>query len=438
MKKYFFIYLLIFPTLIFLYNCSLKNNTKDITIAFQYHKPTEEELNFLSNFDIVVTGNFWEPETVKVLKAKKVKLIYYDWLPAFYYCDNHTSWEEMLYQNRNFWILDPQDSAPDPFGEKFSCRDFFYDMANEQLLTARVDHIISEIKTNQYDGVFFDWGSGWQSIEENKLNFIIDEFNKRHPGIDYNDEIMKFIKKLKEKGILVILNGGFRSDRAKLDTYADFDIVESMFTTTECNSKYEIYTFQEGIQSVCDTWFNNVESCISLSISLPDRAKSANPDIRFLFLNYAFPFYMPSGERTILEGKSYRIYEKTVDRQAIFYALSCSYMGNSIGFVNGFDVSLDYVMNDIYNFRIGKPVSSITKLKDGIYIRYFSKGFIVVSGSDAEIKIAVPEDVNRIFDIYEKKSLNVENNKLILQLSSQLYPSGLKHPIGRIYLYEHR
>ncbi len=438
MKKYFFIYLLILTALVFLYNCSIRKNSRDISIAFQYHKPTQEELNFLSNFDIVVTGNFWEPETVKLLKSKKIKLVYYDWLPAFYYCNNHDSWQEMLYQNRNFWILDPQESDPDPYGKKFSCRDFFYDMANNELIVARVDHIISEIKANQYDGVFFDWGSGWQSLKENKLNFVMDEFNKRHPGIDYNNETIKFLKKLKEKGILVILNGGFRSDGAKLDTYADIDIVESMFTTTECNNNYEIYTFPEGIQYVCDTWYNNIENCISLATSLPEKAKSANSDIKFLFLNYAFPFYMPSGERTILEGRSYRIYEKTVDRQAIFYALSCSYMGNSTGFVNGFDVSLDYVMDDIYKFRLGKPVSSIVKLTDGVYIRYFSKGFVVLSDSDVELKIAVPDNIYRVFDLYEKKSLNVENNKLMIQLSSQLYPSGLRHPIGRLYLYEYR
>lgn len=113
-------------------------------------------------------------------------------------------------------------------------------------------------------------------------------------------------------------------------------------------------------------------------------------------------------------------------------------MGNSIGFVNGFDVSLDYVMDDIYKFRLGKPVSSIVKLKDSVYLRYFSKGFVVVSDSDSNIKIAVPDNIYRVFDLYEKKSLNVESNKLIIQLSSQLYPSGSKHPIGRIYLYEYR
>lgn len=439
MKKYFFAYLLILLIFIFLHNCSVKNNAKDITIAFQYHNPTQQELNFLSNFNIVVTGNFWDPDIVKFLKSKKVKLIYYEWLPAFYYCNNHTSWEEMLYQNRNFWILDPEESSPDPFGKKFDCKDFFYDMANNDLITARVDHIVSEIKANQYDGVFFDWASGWQSLEENKLTFIMEEFNRRHPGIDYNERVISFIKKLKEKGILIFLNSGFKSSGAKLDAYADFDIIESMFTTTECNNNYfEIYMFPEGIQSACDTWYANVENCISLATSLPNKAKSVNPDIQFLFLNYAFPFYMPSGEKTILEGKSYRIYEKAVDRQAIFYALSCSHMGNSIGFVNGFDVSLDYVIDDIYNYRLGKSMSSVVKLIDGVYIKYFSKGFVVVSDSDAEVKIAVPDNVYRVFDLYEKKFLNIDGNKIRIQLTSQLYPSGKKHPIGRIYLYEYR
>ena len=421
--------------------CSLSQPNPDIPeqkIAFNYTKLSQDDLNFLSRFDIIVTSHFPDDETVKRLKSKKIKLIHYDWLPGIYHCTHHDDWEEMVYQNRFLWALDPQDSDPNPMGEKYGCMDLFYDMGNDDLIDVRVDHIVSIIKTNHYDGVFFDWGSGWDAFKENRYDFLIEAFKKRHPDINYNDKVNEFIKRLKDKGLFIMMNRGFRSDHSQLDRYVDVDVIESMFTTTECNNvSYEIFIASTGLTKACDTWFNTVSRSIDLATKLPNQARSANRNIQFLFLNYAFPYYKETRGRTKIDDIEYILYEESTDRQALFYSLACSYMGESSGFTAGPNVGLQHVKDDVYFYQLGRAESDIQKIKDDVYMRYFSRGIVVVSGEETTLEIVLPKGINKIFDLYNKKIENITHNKVSLKLVSQVYPSGSKHPIGRIYLYEH-
>jgi hypothetical protein len=407
------------------------------TVAFDYHKPDRDDIDFLSHFDIVVTGKLLDADAVKRLKSRKAKLFYYDWLPATYYCKNHDDWEEMIYQKRFSWTLDPGDSDPNPLGERYGCMDLFYDMADEDFADVRADHIAYTVRSHNYDGVFFDWGSGWNAFKEHQYDFLMKEFSKRHPGINYNDKINEFIRRLKKKGLLVVLNGGFRSDGSKLDTYADYDIVESMFTAVNCdNSYYKIFLASGVIEKACDTWFNNTQRAVDLATRLTAEARKANPAIKFLFLNYAFPYFKPTGKSATEGGMEHQIYERTTDRQAIFYALACSYMGNASGFTAGSDVSLAHVKDDVYLHSPGTPVGGVHRTNDSVYVRYFSQGIVVVSDRDATVKISLPQGKSRVFDLYGKKYLESRDNELALSLTSEVYPSGLKHSIGRIYLYD--
>lgn len=410
---------------------------RSVKIAFCYHTLSEEDINYLSHFDIIVTGKFVDEGTAKRLKSHKAKLLYYDWLPAMYYCGHHDDWEELIYQKRFHWTLDPDDSDPNPLGEKYGCMDLFYDMADNELTDARVDHIFHMVQTNKYDGVFFDWGSGWSALKENNYAFLTKEFQKRHPDIKYNEYVKKFLGKIKEKGLLIMLNGGFRSDQAELDSYADFDIVESMFTTTDCHGEgYDIFVESEGVIKACDTWFNNVQRSVELAGQLPAKAQAANPGIKFLFLNYAFPYYRETGRTAKINDKEYKSYERTIDRQVLFYSLACSYIGNSSGFTNSPDVGLEYVKDDVYFRPPGNAVSNPYRINNNVYIRYFSKGVVIVSNTDAKVELSLPEGRKRVFDLYDKKYREIKNNKLMVNLASQVYPSGIKRPIGRIYLYD--
>jgi len=209
-------------------------------IAFSYYPPNSDDCAFLSGFDIVVTHDLLGTKIVRRLKSRGAKVLFYDWLPAFYYCANPTPWQRYVYQNRDRWTLDPDDSAPDPMGKRINCKDFFYDLADADLVEERVEHLAGAAREAGYDGVFFDWGSGWHSLVEQRYDFLTEEYTNRHPAVEYDAAASLFLDKLRKKGLLVILNGGFRSPGARLDAHADADIVESMFTTDQCESEYEI------------------------------------------------------------------------------------------------------------------------------------------------------------------------------------------------------
>ena len=418
-------------------SCSRQQEQDNVTVAFQYFKPSQDEIDFLSRFNVVVTDRFLDAGAVKLLKSKKVKLVHYEWLPASYYCSDHTGWEEMVYQNRNYWTLDPAESDPNPLGDRYGCLDLFYDMADDDMLSARIDHIVAEIQTHQYDGVFFDWGSGWYAFQEHNYQFLMKEFQKRHPGIDYNEKANVFLGKLKENKLLIMVNGGFRSDGSKMDTHADFDVVESMFTTTDCKRSYELYTPMEGLRKSCETTFNTTEASVNLASSLPAKARSVNHGIRFVFLNYAYPYFKDTGKKVRIDSQEFRVYSKAADRQAIYYDLACSYLGGSSGFVSGPEVSLDSVMDNIYFSPIGKAEGEVKKIRSEAYLRYFSQGLVVISQDDTTLEVTLPGSISRVFDLYEGKYQDVKNNKLVVNLASQIYPSGSKHPVGRIYRYEH-
>lgn len=401
-------------------------------VAFDYYPLTGDDVDYLSWFDVIVTHDLQDAETVKALRAGGGKVFFYEWLPAFYYDGNPDSWERRVYRNRETWTLDPDDSDPDPMGERYQCRDFFYDMANRRMIARRIDHLSRLAKKHGYDGIFFDWGSGWHALQEHDYTFLTEEFERRHPNVTYDQGVASFLRGLRRKGLYVILNGGFRSENAQLDRYADADVVESMFTTDECDSPQEIYVEGEGVQEVCDTWFNDVTSSADLAQRLPSRAAAVNPDIRFFFLNYAFPFYRDTG---VTDYTGEKVYERTPDRQAIFYALALSYLGNAGGFTNGPYVSLEDVRDDVYLESLGTATGDPMEIGDTAFLRHFTSGFVVVSDEDMTTDVEIPSGVTAVIDLYDSNRIEVSAGSVDITLTSETYPSGSKHPIGRIYRY---
>lgn len=434
--------ILLFLIILILISCNRSNTIRtdesNPLIAFTYHNIKEEEMDFLSNFDIIVTGDFLDESKVNFFKSRKIKLIYYDWLPAIYYCSKPDDWQMLVYQNRYLWTLDPDNSSPDPMGIKYGCKDYFYDMANEDLINSRLEHIINNLKKYNYDGVFFDWGSGWNTFLENNYDFLINEYKKRHPDKDYDDMVINFLKKLKDHNIFIILNRGFRSERAKLNLYADIDTAESIFTGVECNSRsHNIFVEPHGLLSVQETCFNNVNDSVNLSMNLSQKAKETNPKVKFIFLNYAKPFYYNTGNKIIINNEEFYIYNATVDRQAIFYSLACALISNSISFTCGPDVSLDYVKDDIYFKKLGIPVSKVIQINENVYLRKFSNGLIIIGNDNNIVNIQLPQKIKGIHDLLQNEYIKSDNGIVSITLKSQIYPSGAKYPVGKILIYEY-
>ncbi|MBF0319537.1 MAG: hypothetical protein HQL01_07025 [Nitrospirae bacterium] len=403
-------------------------------VAFDYNKLKKPDIEFLSQFDIVVTGKFADSATVKRLKSRGAKLIFYDWLPALYYCSSgNGEWAQRVYDNKEFWTLDPSDSDPNPMGSRYGCADYFYDMTDEELNEARAQSLAEEVRAHDYDGIFFDWGSGLYDIDERKYTFITDSFQKRHPGMDYDAAAGNFLKRVKDTGLIVILNRGFKSKDAALVKYADIDVVESMFTGAQCGDKQpEINIKNEGKKKVCETWFNTPQKSMKIAGEMLGQARRVNPNAGFVFLNYAFPFYRQTGDTSRPDNA---MYEKLPDRQAIFYSLAVSYIAGASGFTCGDDVNINHVVDDVYFFNIGAPMGEFQNIDNHTYVRYFRNGIAVISGKKNSVELQLAQDVKSLYDVYNKTSLSVSGAKVKVHLESQKYLEAIELPTGRLYKY---
>jgi len=402
-------------------------------IAFDYHPLTEVDLDYLSRFDVVVTHDIADARSVARLKRAGAKLFFYEWLPATYYTKSPGPWERMVYERRQQWTLDPEDDAPDPMGAKFGCKDYFYDMADEELLVQRVDQLVRKARSGGYDGIFFDWGSGWYALQENGFRFATEAFERRHPGVRYDDRVSDFLGRLRSKGLYIALNGAFRSENAQLERQADIDVVESMFTSDECRNPFEALVAGEGIGKVCETSFTPLPRAFEVGTRLSNKARAMNPNVRFMFLDYAMPLYRQT--RANVAGK--KEYAREPDRQALYYALTLSYLSDASGFTCGPDVSLPEQRDDIFFLDLGSPLGPATAKAKESRLRLFTKGFVVAAAHRTRMETPVPAGVRGVWDPYRNKMLAVSGNKVQLELIPDDYPSRAEHPTGRIYLYEY-
>jgi hypothetical protein len=437
-------------------------------IAFDYHPLSDADLDYLSRFDVVVTHDLADPKTVGRLKSAGAKLFFYEWLPGFYYTRAPGPWERRVHRLRRQWTLDPEDNDPDPMGKKFGCKDYFYDMANEELLAQRVEELAAKAKNGGYDGIFFDWGSGWYALKENGYRFATEAFERRHPGIRYDDRVGAFLGMLRAKGLYIALNGAFRSDGAQLDRYADLDIVESMFTSDQCRppeaavaapakagqagqageaaageSRATEAAADEAAAGIagagaadragCQTSFTALPRALELATRLPLKARAVNPGLRFLFLNYALPRHRASGEIRAEE----KVSAKEIDRQALYYGLALSYLGGASGFTCGPDVSLAFTRDAIFLKDLGAPLGPLRSLNNGSYLRLFAKGFVAAGERRTRLEVEVPAGVRYVWDPYLSRKLGVSRGRVQLELTPENHPPETANPMGRIYLYEY-
>jgi hypothetical protein len=322
-------------------------------------------------------------------------------------------------------------------GKRWGCKDFFYDMANTEMVGRRAAHLAKKAKDHGYDGVFFDWGSGWHSLVENGYTFLTDRFRKRHPRAAYDDGVDALLKTLRATGCLIVTNGACRSPGGRLALHADIDIVESMFTADASTPAHEVATSSGETKQACETWFNGVEQAVRLAGELPAIVRSRNPRVRFLFLNYACPFARATGRRRPVAGGTSPIFDLVPDRQAIHYGVAMAYLGNASGFTCGPDVSLSLVRDPVYFARIGAPVDGLVRKGEGTYLRRFTSGLVAVSQKEAVIEAAVPRNVTRVTDLYTGRPVTAVKGRVRLILASERYLSGETKPIGRVFVYEH-
>jgi hypothetical protein len=431
------IILILFIGFIFTPNTYSKESLKKGTIAFDYETPSKSEIEFLSKFKFIVTGEMLQKKKINLLKKNGAKLAYYEWLPADYFCSNdNDSWHKLVLEHLDSWVIDSNKDDPDPMGKKYECRDYFFSFSDD-FIDARVQYLIDNVKKNGYDGLFFDWATGFNEFNDREYRFLIGEFNQKFPYLDYDAQVKKFLKKLKDSGMFIVLNRGFHSINAALDKYADFDVAESVFTTDDEEISKKIFVDNVELIEAFETNYETIDNALYYGEQFLGLAKSANSNIKFLFLNYAHPYYMKTGKTIFFKDKTYNIYKKEVDRQAIFYSEALSYLLGGINFTVGSGVGLNYVKDDVYFYDLGEPLGDYETIKTNTtnaYIRYFKKGIVIVGENSSLISIDAKHH-SCMYDHYNKRYVASQNGNFKIKLISKKYFNNKTQPIGRIFTY---
>lgn len=407
-------------------------------VAFDYSDPDKNDLKFLSNFNVVVTGKIWKKSVVERLKEKGVKLVFYDWLPADYFCKGSVSgWHRVVLKHLKEWVIDSSPRDPDPMGKRYGCKDYFFSFT-DSFIKAKVSHILDVLKKTGYSGVFFDWASGFRAFKSDRsFAFLVREYKRKFNKEDYDLQVLKFLKTLKSKGVLIVLNRGFRSKNAMFDKYADFDVAESVFTTDESDICKDIFIENYGLGRVCETKIENPKMAIRYGEHFVKEARKSNPKICFVFLNYALPFYVKTNKSVFFKGKRFNIYRPTVDRQALLFGEAFAYLVGGISAVCDRSVGLEFVKDKLYSIKLGKPIGKyrIVYCKKGeAYIRFFKKGFSIVGKPDCSLTVKALQHF-RVYDVLNNKIIKSKRGVFVVKLHSQIYFGSTVQPVGDIFLY---
>ncbi len=200
--------------------------------AFHYSAVfSAEEARWYSQFEILVTGGILDREqTARLRVAGAKKLTAYEWTSAFYPGDAVSAtpdWQSAVARHAADWLI--QREAEGGGAAEAGKRALWYDFANPEMINSRVRHLADVLRRERYDGYFFDT-PGSEYLPEP----VRRQFQKRHPGLDYDVGMGGFFAALRRAlppGAIVFTNQAYRHAGVLLP-HADLDLSERCFTAT--------------------------------------------------------------------------------------------------------------------------------------------------------------------------------------------------------------
>ncbi|NPA54432.1 MAG: hypothetical protein GXO21_07175 [Aquificae bacterium] len=417
---------------------------------------SNDSLEWASNFRIVEIGDYLDikPSHIQFLKSKGVEKVFaYEWMPAgYHYIDGEDNpFMAWVYQNREITTLNPNGPFPHCQEMGYSwCEDYYYDLANNEVVDRRISFLKNNTLNKGIDGIFFDWGSGIY-IEEDIYKPMKDRFFQLHPQGDYFQAVSDFYRKLKEEGLSVFTNQGFRKAQYHLPV-VDYDMTESYITTDYSLSKQAWIEYKddqgktvlEKIDIPITAYYPVSEDI--LNGSLEDTAYyidylnslkkqyGGNNFKKFVYVNYVAPDLEKIGEKENLP-----VYKAVVPKNALFFSYA---MGKISGEIVYTEVPLDHSLEriDVYFYDLGEPLEeTYQKIENQKYIRFFSNGFVLAGLWEKQETITISSKNLKngfVYDLYNKNWLKIDNNTLEVQMKP--YFDKLQNkivPIGRVFIY---
>jgi len=409
--------------------------------------PDEAEIAWLSRFAIVHAGGLLDPLPSDVIarlrNAGVHTLLVYDWLPATYhYTDGEsddplTQW---LYDNRDWASLNPDGPFPHCTEEGYDwCEDYYFDLGDETVRQERVDYLVQTVRDLGYDGVFFDWSNS-QFLDEDAFASIREEYESRHPDLPYAEAIGLFYQALREAGLVVQSNQGFRDAEAILPS-VNYDMTESYGTTDETfGAKLRIVG--QGEQEVPQTVYypvsdNPRHGSLRDTLDVIDwleslRVYTGQGYGGVVYMNYAAPEWQPTANP--------HVFRPVTPRNAIYYGYALAQLVGEIGYT---EVPWDHTLerSEVYFYGLGQPVhATYQALPRGGYVRYYTHGLALV-GEWQHPTTLVLRDASIpaqgwAYDPYTQTWLPIREHTIRLTVKPEPDPlTNRMAPLGRIIVY---
>ncbi len=429
-------------------NLNIPKKKGDYTLASPFGD--ESEMNWAKKFNIVELGNVENQDVTYGLLNKKGLLhvthpIAYDWMPAFYYYTEgkNRAFVDWLYKNRNITTLNPEGPFVHCRENHYEwCQDYYYNLANEEVMQKRVNDLLANMKLRGFRGLFFDWASG-RYIEEEAYNPMLQNFKKLHTKQSYFDFVSKFYKKLKDSNIFVVTNQGFRKAEYILPFVA-YDMTES-YITTDVRKKIKIQLTQKGwVDSVMVTNYYPIyedskdirDSLKFIDLLCVYKKKYKKTGFKnFIYLNYLAPEYRKVYESSLL-------YKMVKPKNGIYFSYAMAKLADSMVYAE-IPQNRKLERDEIYFYDLGDVLGKEYEKLDAIegYIRFYEKGFVLVSKAyNKELYLKITSQYlkknTKVYDAYNKRGLKVSQQTITVDLKFQKESFTQKYlPLGRVYLY---
>jgi len=415
--------------------------------AFRYsYEYTPQEMAWLSRFDMVVTGRVMGPEQVLELRAAGCRLLYYEWLPAFYAPaprEPEREFARALLAEHPDWLLNPQEGLYGHSGAAATPA-HYYDMAAPGLSERRVKHLIAKARDNLYDGVFFDTTT-LASVHPTGQQ----TFKQRHPDASYDSLVAEMLDALgkADPELILFSNQGYRQHAHYLP-HVGFDLTESYMTSNAWAPEAEVYIEGEGLAKVKEThvnrWYNPDDLWKSVAhycrelITEPIREHGYSP--RICHLNYGHPRYVPTGATATVDGREHQVFKASLDREAIYYGLACALL---LGHTGYYEASPGVPADDVHFVDMGDPLGESYTFDEerGLAWRLYENGIVAVNDSGAEATLAfeenpLPPGMTGLVDLFTGQEIPDFAEEPMVRLPVSRYVATARTvAAGRIFVY---
>ncbi len=330
---------------------------RNIGVAFHYQSHfAARQLEWYTRFEILVTGSILSPQQTAALK-RGPKLVAYEWSSGYYQGDAVSApleWQKKVESQGQRWLLTdrPSTGASAENGRLAN----WYDFGSDELINQRAAYLADRMVRAGYDGYFFDT-VGEQCLPPE----VLAAFQRRHPGLNYNQRQGLFLKSLRSllpAGKVIFLNQGYRHAEHLLP-YADLDLSESYFT----------YVNNGG--TAFRPWHDPARPWESVKTPMENLISPALrkfPRVRMVHVNYA-----SGATRDVMRARRYS------------YACARLFGQEAYTIVPGSPAAEE---DDLYASALGRPVGAyVEDPAQSIAWREFERSVVAVNGSSRPARI---------------------------------------------------